>query len=314
VYVSGDFSFDPDRKRTRTYRLERLAGVRFGQENFPGIAAPRGEPPRAQVAGGAWHGLASWRGWPTIAIEAAGAKVIARGPMDEPRLVVNRIGKGEVVYTPDILEAAPDSEAALRALYRAVLESAQVSRMQIEPDVPGIHAFRIPTRGDGAAYVLFNANATGARTVTLRTDHHIYELRLGPQKPGLILEDAGGQTLGMEAAGLVRRDGQTLASADAHFMLTSEDGRDLPQSDALLLMPVGEGRIRLAGRGAVVKAQVGEVAGGEWTTLETFEPGRTAQGIELDIDPDRAVSLILLAPNDELALVGQNVAHTLTEP
>jgi hypothetical protein len=313
VYVSGDFSFDPDRKRTRTYRLERLAGVRFGQENFPGIAAPRGEPPLAQVAGGAWHGLASWRGWPTIAIDAAGAKVIARGPTDEPRLVVNRIGKGEVVYTPDILEATPDNGAVLRALYRAVLDSARVPRLQIEPDSADIHAFRVATRGDGAAYVLFNANASDTRSVTLRTDHHTYRLKLGAHKPGLIFEDAGGHTLGIEAAGVVR-DGETLASADAHFMLTSEDGRDLPQSDAVLLMPVGEGRIRLAGRGAVVKAQVGEVAGGKWTTLETFEPRRAAYGIELDIDPDRAISLILLAPNDELALVGQKVAHTLTEP
>jgi hypothetical protein len=313
VYISGDFSFDPDRKRTRTYRLERLAGVHSVGANFGGIATPRGEPPPARVTQGAWYGLTSWRGWPAIAIEAAGARVIARGPMDEPRLVVNQIGNGEVVYTPDVLEATPDSGAALRALYRAVLESAGVARLQIEPDSPDIHAFRVPTRGGGAAYILFNAKATGARTVTLRTDHHTYELRLGPQKPGLILEDAGGQTLGIEAAGVVR-DGQTLASADTHFMLTCEDGRDLPQSHALLLMPVGEGKIRLAGRGALLKAQVGEVAGGEWTAFETFAPRRTAQGIELNIDPDRAVSLILLAANDELARVGQKVAHTLTEP
>jgi len=325
VYVSGDFSFGPDRKRTRAYRLERLAGVRFVRQNFQGIAVPRGEPQPAQVGDDGWAGLASWRGWPTISIAAAGAKVIARGLTDEPRLVVNRIGKGEVVYTPDVLEATPDSGAVLRAIYRAVLGSARVPRVQIEPDIAGIHAFRVPTRGDGAAYVLFNANATDARTVTLRTDHHMYQLRLGPQRPGLILEDAGGHTLGIEAGGLVRRDGQTLASADVHFMLTAEDGRDVLEPRALLLMPLGEGKIRISGWGAdktpastkegqEISAQVGEVAGGEWTPFETFAPRRTAQGIELDIDPDRAVSLILLAPNDELALVGQKVAHTLTEP
>jgi len=320
AYISGDFSLDPDRKRTRVERLARLAGVEFKAQKLVGLSTPEGDGPEAFMAETAWSGLESWRCWPAIAVEAVGAQVIARGTAGEPRLVLNRAGQGAVVYTPDILEAAPDLQATVSGVYRAVLALAGVARLEVEPDVPGLHAFAIPTRGGGRAYVLFNGNATGERRVTLRTKHHEYALTLGPQKPGLILEDAAGRTLAVEASGPVLRDGKGLARADRHFMLVAEDGRDLAESQELLLMPLGTGRVhverRLTGGTPVppLNAQVGEVVGGRWTPFETIEGDSSGAGVELQIDADRAVSLVVVGPAADLPRLGERVARTLSEP
>ena len=114
-------------------------------------------------------------------------------------------------------------------------------------------------------------------------------------------------------------------SADVHFMLATEDRRDLLDSRALLAMPFGEGKMRISGRRAgetpalpekkpAISAQVGEVVAGRWVPFEVFKPRHSPDSIELDVDPDRAVSLILLAPKDELVRVGERVARMLTEP
>ncbi|UCH36554.1 MAG: hypothetical protein JSV65_09430 [Armatimonadota bacterium] len=320
AYISGDISFDPDRKRTREDRLQRLAGVHFRGETFAGLALPRGEPPLARVDGEPWFGLRSWRGWPALEVAEAGAKVIGRGTgtADEPRLMVNPVGAGSVMYTPDVLEAMSDGENTLGTVYRAVLDFAGITRLHVEPDSPRIHAFCVPTRDGGAAYVLFKTDAGGKRRIEVRTEHHGYAVTLGPQKPGFILEDKAGRTLAVEASGSMSRDGKGLARANAHFMVIAGDGRDLPDSRALLLMPAEAGRIRVGGRlaseAAETRAQVGEVNGGKWAAYETFTPGLSPAGIELEIDPDRAVSLILIAPRHDLARLGARVARTLAQP
>jgi hypothetical protein len=330
AYISGDFSFDPDRKRTRVGRLERLAGVRFKAQNFVGLSVPEGDGPEAVITAAAWSELEPWRCWPAIAVEAASAEVIARGTGGEPRLVLNRVGQGAVLYTPDILEAAPNGRAATWCVYRAFLGFARVPRLPVEPEIPGIHAFGIPTRDGGTAYVLFNGDATCGRRITLSTEHHEYALTLGPQKPGFVLEDTAGRTLAVEAGGPVLRDGKGLARADTHFMLVAEDGRDLAESQELLLMPLGTGRVRVERRlagGATaprlrsprtaaspLSAQVGEVVGGRWTPFETIEAQRSGAGFELEVDADRAVSLMIVGPREDLARLGDRVARILTEP
>jgi len=329
AYISGDFSFDADRRRTRTDRLERLAGVRFKEQCFVGLDAPQWTGPLARVTGPGWFGLHWWHGWPAIGVEAAGAQVIARGAEGEPRLVVKRVGAGAVVYTPDVIEAAEDL-GALTGIYQAILGFAGAAPVQVQPAIPEVHAFRVPARGGGAAHVLFNANATAHRRITVRTQQHDYALTLGPQKPGLVLEDADGRTLAIEASGEVTRDGVELVESSAHFMLAAEDDRDLAESEQLLVMPVGEGRMRIScarGRGSMM-AQVGEIIDGRWTAFETLTPARSRDGFKLEIDPDRAVSLIVIAARDarpgagsptarfaaSATALGERVARMLVEP
>jgi len=316
AYVSGDFSFDPNRKRTRSERLERLAGVRFVGEGSEGLVLPGGEAPQARVDGEGWFGLYDWRGWPAINIEETDAQVIARGPAREPRLVVNHIGEGTVVYTPDALEADVGGMPVLRDLYRAVLGFAGIARLQVRPDAPDIHVFEVPTRAGGAAYVLFNPDPVRDRRVTLRTPRHEYALTLGPHKPGFILEDAAGHTLAAEASGTLLRDGRGVARGDVHFMLATEDGQDLAESSALLFMPAGEGQVRLScpGLRAGAAAQVGEVVGGRWTPFETVAATAQPGVCDLSIDADRAVSLLIIGARADLTRIGARVASTLTEP
>jgi hypothetical protein len=167
-------------------------------------------------------------------------------------------------------------------------------------------------------HVLMNVSGS-ARRVTLTTEHHSYELGIDSNKPALVFEDMAGRTLAIEASGAVTRDGTRLVSATGHFIVTAEDGSDLPESQAVLLMPVSEGRVRLRrapwGRTAAgLVAEVGEVVGGQWVSLESFDPGFAGTGTEIKVDADRAVSLVLLAPRDALPQLGERVAGMLTEP
>jgi hypothetical protein len=314
AYISGDFSFDAQRQRTRSDRLERLAGVRFREQRFVGLDAPEGLGPLARVAGPGWFGLHRWRGWPAIGLEQAGAQVMARGSAGEPRLVVNHVGAGTVVYTPDVIEAVEDW-GALICVYQALLRLAGVAPVQVQPAIPEVHAFAVPTRAGGVAYVLFNANASARRRITLRTERRNYALTVGPQMPGLVLEDAAGRTLALEASGQVTRDGAELVASSAHFMLAAEDGRDLAQSEQMLVMPVGEGRMRIACAPASARlmAEAGEVVGGNWKAFETMRLQRSPEAV-LKLEADRAVSLIVIAARAVPPRLGEHVARMLGEP
>jgi len=122
--ITGDFTFDPDRKRTRTERLVDLLGLEF----IDGIPSPfevdKFEPVRL-VATDERFALKEWWGKPCVVtrLRAKGAVwTIAVTDKGEPAVVARKIGKGLVLFCADAPEFRSVSETV--KVYRALLPRA----------------------------------------------------------------------------------------------------------------------------------------------------------------------------------------------
>ena len=290
VYVSGDFSFDPDRQRTRADRLEELAGVGFVKQNYAGLAAPESTAPLARIAR-PFGALKPWPTLPCIQIESRGAEVLAEAG-GSPVLVSNAVGSGRVIFCADIPEARAETGPALTALYRAVLASAGVERIGIEPDREEVHAFAIPTRPGGTVYVLYNTDTKRAHRVQLRTPHGRFALTLGPDKPGLIALAKNGELLAVEAGGEVARDGRPVAEADCQFTWYTDRDADLSRAAGSTLTTLTPGRVRLRASAAPVRAFGWDA--GQLRQLEELKTPRNDEWLTVNVDGDLARQLIVL--------------------
>ena len=289
AYVSGDLSFDPDRKRTRTARLEELAGVRFVKENYLGLAA--GPASRVRITG-ALGAVSAWQAAPCIVVEARGGEVLADAG-GSPLLVRHAVGAGQVIFSADPLEARPEAEPTLAALYRAVLTGARIEPIGVEPDRESIHAFAAPTREGGTVYVLYNADPKRRQTVALTTPHGRFTLALGAHKPGLIALSREGRLLAVEATGEVTRDGRPVARGDCHFAWFTDEETDLSEARGSILTTLSKGRVRLNARGVERVCAYGW--GGEgWQVLEQMKPQRDGDWLTLAVDEDLARQVVAL--------------------
>ncbi|MER3502183.1 MAG: hypothetical protein C4295_12100 [Candidatus Fervidibacterota bacterium] len=140
VIITGDFTFDPDRKRRRRERLTELLGIEF----VDGVASPleleRLEPIRCVASDDAFA-LTEWQGKPCVRVKQGirsgkqGAKsreqgaeregeaqVLAMTEQGEPVVVARRLRKGFVLFSADAPELR-SGEETLR-LYEALLRMA----------------------------------------------------------------------------------------------------------------------------------------------------------------------------------------------
>ena len=116
LYVSGDISFDANRQRTKTGRLEELCGVRYVSEN---------------CLAGNWQDVSQ----PVISVESTSARIAGN-------VFLNIIGKGEVHYSP-----APLNPSLLN------LESQKLPNI-VQPN--GCHVFALSEYGDAKTFVAIN--------------------------------------------------------------------------------------------------------------------------------------------------------------
>ncbi|MBU0609965.1 MAG: hypothetical protein KKI08_18920, partial [Armatimonadetes bacterium] len=123
LLVTGDLSFNWDRKRSRTERLKELCGVEFVKE----LAPPGQRGPGAQSR-------------PCIEVRPTTAEAAG------PSTYRNRVGKGEVVYCADPLELGTpeDTLSALKALYPVKSDYA---------DRRGFHVLDQPLAGGGVFHM-----------------------------------------------------------------------------------------------------------------------------------------------------------------
>ncbi|MBM4050861.1 MAG: hypothetical protein FJ279_37675, partial [Planctomycetes bacterium] len=135
LYISGDFSFDPLRERTRTARLRELAGVEFEEENYPGITSDATHEVQATAEG---EDVPSYTARPCMRFRLVGAQAaISYGGL--PLAVFQRLGKGLVFFTADAPELwqSEDSEV-LRDLYKFLIRWTGVQHRWDAPDDPAI--------------------------------------------------------------------------------------------------------------------------------------------------------------------------------
>jgi len=125
--ITGDFTFDPDRKRTKPHRLKTLTGFDF----VSGISSPfdlDATPTVRCVATDDQFGLTEWQGKPCVAMgqgtgdTGQGTKVLAMTEKGEPLVVARKVGKGLVVFCADAPEFRSVEETM--RLYKAMLRRA----------------------------------------------------------------------------------------------------------------------------------------------------------------------------------------------
>ena len=112
LLVTGDFSYDPDRRRAATARLGELAGVEFLAENYPNVQRHAG---RDVIADLSPFGLGSHVLRPGVQVKPISAEVLGQSADGQPVLLRNTVGRGSVYYLTDPVElddAEPSEDPA----------------------------------------------------------------------------------------------------------------------------------------------------------------------------------------------------------
>lgn len=308
LLVTGDFSFDENRKRTRTARLAELAGVEFAGENYPNVARAAGKsmPVACSLAD-----RPSMRLTPCIRLRPAGAEILGAGPQGEPVVVRNRVGQGWVYYAADPLELSLDPVAsdARRRLYAAVLQHTALKPLAVEPNEPWLEAMAQPT-AHGTVHVVINRRQQrSSARVALATAAGRVTLGVRDGWPAMAAAD--GRLVAAFSDGRVDIGQTTVVDGPGQKAVLALDGRDLRQSSALLLAPWEPGAVVLPGQGGRV-ALVGDFRAGHWTSFE--QVALDTQSPSLTIDADRATCMILVCPADQAPRWQQHLTAAMLHP
>jgi hypothetical protein len=294
LYVSGDMSFDEDRKRTKTNRLEELAGVRFASERYPNVQFESGTREKIRYDSGI-----TYMGYPSMRFEPTGSVSVIAKSANAPAAVLNRFGKGSVLFSSDPAEFGADNPIA--AIYLRAAREAGVQPERVSPDKLGIQVFRLPCE-DGEAVMVGNANDKAAR-VAVTVGGREYSVPVAANRQAMLVTK-GGKLVGLEAQGDVSRGGVTLFAANHHFFAVALDGRDLADSREIAMVGLRAGKYSIGRAG--LSAECGEVRGGKWHALKTLSGSVT-------VPASLAGDVILLASPDTIARARQSAAALLVK-
>jgi hypothetical protein len=311
LYFSGDISYDEFHRRTRTQRLEELCGVRFLSENYPNIgvsATNSADQPCIKVE-------------PAVPAQGtdAAARVLRRAGDGSPLLIENRLGRGTVMFSTDPIElhSVPARREGDLALYRSVLAEAGIRPIDLQPDDPLVHAFRVPMQDGGQVYVLFNTDdSQPAKTLTLADCRPPITLSVASKRPGLVWFDGHGALRAIEAPGACNLGVKTVLQDETGGMVLSLDGRDIRRSRALLLMPLRPGSIRISTDREWHKATVltGDIHEGKWRSCETTPAVKTEAGLVVNVSPDQAFGLLLVAESGGASKWCMAIERAMNDP
>lgn len=291
LIVTGDISCDGDRQPTRRARLTELLGVEFVSERYPNVERHRGQD---YVVSFHLPGLAATSLRPCVEVRPRGAELLGTTIGGMPVLTRRPLGRGTVYWLADPLEldAADESSAARQSLYAALLQASGIHPLGVTPAASWLHVMRQPT-SQGHLHVVFNTREeAGEESVALETAAGEVTINTRNRWPGLVAVTNGRQVVAVSADGEASAGGEPLIGGQGLKAALSLDGKDLRQSEAILVGPFETGTLRLPPRAANWAALVGEFRGGEWTTLERITP--LAANADFEIDADRATCLILL--------------------
>ena len=301
LYLSGDLCFAPDRRRTRTDRLQRLCGVRFRRA----LAEPLEEGPETRCQG---EGIPAYDAHPVLEVEPAGAQVLGQSPRTGGVLFRYRLGQGEVVFSTDPVELHPQQGGA--AVYRAFLELAGIP--PVAAGLPaGVHAFSLPAADGGALYLARNP---GSQPVELTFSHASGRVSLFAAAGGWALALFGpqGQVRALEGTGSIRLGDAPLLEAGAPVMALAPDDTGLQPGRSLVLMPLDTGELLLPWRAEA--AQVGEFHRLHWQPREQFAPSPSGSGCRLLVDEQRRLQPMIVGREQELAPAARGLEAALALP
>ena len=239
LLVTGDISFDENRRRTRTQRLEELCGVQFVEEIYRPPVRPEDNPQIVDVRG------TKMALQPCIEVQAGDAEVVARTENGMPVLVRKGIGKGTVLYCTDPLEMGKADEVL--PLLKLLYPGGPAEEYQGGPDV---HLCRQPLRGAGEFVTAFNTNMPpGAKEVPLPNGKGLdVKARAAARYPAMLATNERANLVSLGASGEAQVEGSSVFSGDTQVIGLALDSEDLWQSQAVLLCPFSTGQFAFHSR------------------------------------------------------------------
>jgi hypothetical protein len=309
LFVTGDFTFDEDRRRSRTKRWQQLAGVEFLEENYPQINRQAGQPATVD-----FKFDPPFRGEvrPRAKVRAMTAEVLAATESGEPCLVRQTQGRGTVYCCLDPLELDSSTEDLRRKLYASIAAACELKPLQIRPDVPWLHVMQQPTR-NGQVQVVFNTRP-GAAVADVRLSNQAGRVALNVRDrwPVLVATTHAGEVMVATTDGEAAANGDLLVGGAGRKGIISLTGEDVRRSSSLLITPYETGTIELPERANERVAVMGEFAHGQWCEFERINlaPGR----VEIEIDADRLTTLILVCDKGQAAHAVRSLSRVFYRP
>lgn len=295
LYISGDISYDSLRQRTRTRRLKDLCGLEFVSERYPNVAYGHGAIETAPNSSG-WPAYAAA---PGIVTRPAGAKVLLAGKDGTPIVTEFAKGRGRVIFSSDPIELHGDARyhGYAHAFYRELMAVLNLKGEGVgAPNAP-LHCFRVPSQDSRQIVVLVNYGAKNAiRNIEVSIAGRTANLTLDPKMSGILVGDSGTGLQAAESSADVREDGELVIGSNLHCITASLDREALRRARSVLLLPMGQGLVRLpeARRWRRPVVLVGQGSGSAWKQEEQFTPTQTDGALKIPVTADRALSMMIV--------------------
>ncbi|HTU52258.1 MAG TPA: hypothetical protein VMF56_16830 [Acidobacteriaceae bacterium] len=295
LYISGDLSYDAARQRTRTERLKNLCGVEFVSERFPNIAYQKGVEETA-TDNSEWP---KYMAAPGIVTRLAGAKLLLAANDGTPIVTEFKHGKGRVIFSSDPIElhGDPRYQEYAHRFYRQLASAFNLKGEQIEPKDAPIHVFRVPSQDSREIVVLVNyEHQKPAQNFAVPFVNRKVKLTLRPWMTGVLVGNPKTGIQAVESSANVFENDELLIESNLHFMAISFGLDSLRTTQRMLILPMGEGLIRLPQANQWHRPVVlaGQVTEGRWKQDEQFIPAQTNEGLALPINAGRSLCMLIL--------------------
>ncbi len=312
LLLSGDISYDTDRRQTRADRLQALCGVRLTGTRYENVRRETGTDVPVAFSGIAMNSC-SLR--PCVRVESAGANVLGKTDMGQPVLIRHSVGRGMVYYVTDPLELAKKGDpvlAHLRSLYSAVLTESGVRPLASTPNEKWLHVMEQATE-QGAVHVVYNGKQdTSGEFIGMPTAAGEVVIRVRSRWPGLAAATKDGRLVAVNADGEAKVGGTPVMQGEGLKALLSLDGRDLRDSEALLVAPFEHGKLVLPARRERLVGVLGDFQGGIWKELDRLDS--PAGTLSFSLDRDQATCLLLLCPANRIAEYSKHLNQAMQHP
>jgi hypothetical protein len=300
LYLSGDLSYDSWRQRTRNQRLKSLCGLEFVSQRYPNIEYQHFALKSAPTDPSWPEYLAA----PGIVSRLSGAISLLNAVDFTPIVTEFKRGKGKVIFSADPIElhGDPRYQPYAHAFYGAILQRFGIVGETILPVDAQVHRFRVPSQDDRTIDILVNYDESHtAREVTLPTSVGDVRILLAPRMSGVVVAELDKGIQAVESSGDVFVKDQLVVSSDLHLMFLSLGRQSLLSGKYLLLLPMGQGQIRIpeANRWRREIVLVGEVKGRSWQQYESFQPLVQDGMLRIPIHEGHALSMLIVCESDE---------------
>ncbi len=315
LYVSGDISYDGLRQRTQTQRLRDLCGVEFVSERFANIDYRNGALPVVCRAAG-WPDYVAA---PGIVTRLAGAHSLVESREGMPVVTEFELGNGRVIFSADPIElhGDPRYQPYAHAFYHALCERLHLSGEEIEPAQAPVHCFRVPSQDGREMTVLVNHSEKDvARDVVVPSSAGDVTLSLQARLSGAVVIGKSRKVQAVESSADVLVNRELLIGSDLHFMAISISEEPLSSSRTMLLLPMGEGHLRMTGadRWQQPVVLVGEMVGARWKLHESFRPEQDGSMLKLPIHASRSLSMMIVCEAADQATAVKQVERLVGRP